>query len=149
MNVNKQITVSQFNLHRETGVLYWDFLLYPTQYHLTHISRKQHAPIQRKKVDVFDFLHFHTRRAPKCPEESCILKILKKNLGVLWRPPKVSNFGLFECWAVHFFLIQKLQNSKKLRLIIDNQGLIYLPITKSPGLLAPTAENPAMNYEWK
>jgi hypothetical protein len=45
------------------------------------------------------------------------------------------------------FLIQKLQNSKKLRLIIDNQGQIYLPITKSPSLLAPTAENPAMNYE--
>jgi hypothetical protein len=44
-------------------------------------------------------------------------------------------------------LIQKLQNSKKLRLIIDNQGLIYLSITKSPGLLAPTAENPAMNDE--
>jgi hypothetical protein len=45
------------------------------------------------------------------------------------------------------FFIQKLQNSKKLRLIIDNKGLIYLPITKSLGLLAPMAENLAMNYE--
>jgi hypothetical protein len=45
------------------------------------------------------------------------------------------------------FFDKNLQNSKKRRLIIDNQGLIYLPITKSLGLLAPTAENPAMNYE--
>jgi hypothetical protein len=27
----------------------------------------------------------------------------KKNLGARWWPPKVSNFELFECWAVHFF----------------------------------------------
>jgi hypothetical protein len=62
----------------------------------------------------------------------------------------VATAQSFQFWAFgggSLFLIQKLQNSKKLRLIIDNQGLIYLPIIKSPGLLAPTAENPAMNYE--
>jgi hypothetical protein len=56
-----------------------------------------------KKVDTFDFLYFHISRAPKCPEESFIYRILKKNLGARWWPPKVSNFELFECWAVHLF----------------------------------------------
>jgi hypothetical protein len=31
-----------------------------------------------KKVDISDFLHFHIRRAPKCPEESFINRISKK-----------------------------------------------------------------------
>jgi hypothetical protein len=40
--------------------------------------------------------------------QSVLKKVLyskswKKNPGALWRPPKVSNFGLFECWTVHFF----------------------------------------------
>jgi hypothetical protein len=34
-----------------------------------------------KKVDIFDFFHFHIRRAPKYPEESFIYRISKKNLG--------------------------------------------------------------------
>jgi hypothetical protein len=69
-----------------------------------------------------------------------------------WRPVVAAQS--FQFWAFlvlggPLFLIQKLQNSKKLRLINDILSLIYLPITKSPGLLAPTAENPAMNYELK
>jgi hypothetical protein len=60
-----------------------------------------------------------------------------------------QSFQFWAFWVLggSLFLLQKLQNFKKLRLIIDNQSLVYLPITKSPGLLAPTAENPAMNYE--
>jgi Reverse transcriptase (RNA-dependent DNA polymerase) len=65
----------------------------------THIARKQHAPIQRKKVDVFDFLHFHTRRAPKCPEESCILKILAPCGG----RPKFPSLGFLSVGRFTFF----------------------------------------------
>jgi hypothetical protein len=32
----------------------------------------------KKKVGVFDFLHFHTRRSYKCPEERCVHRISKK-----------------------------------------------------------------------
>jgi hypothetical protein len=41
--------------------------------------------------------------------------------------------------------IKRLKRPKRPGL--ETPGLIYLSITKSPGLFAPTAENPAMNYE--
>jgi hypothetical protein len=59
----------------------------------------------------------------------------------------VSKVGLLECWVLggSFFFTQKLLNSKKLRLIIHNQGLIYLPIENIPGLFEPMTENSALS----
>jgi hypothetical protein len=88
----------------------------------THITRKLPVPIQRKKVDVFDFLHFHIRRAPKCPEESFIYRISKKNLSARWWPPKVSKVSNFSRSASTNFLPAQI-TSQRVQLVIYRANL--------------------------
>jgi hypothetical protein len=59
-----------------------------------------------KKVDIFDFLHFHISRAPKCPEESFIYRISKKILAVGGGRPKFPILSFLSVGRFTFFDIK-------------------------------------------
>jgi hypothetical protein len=84
------------------------------------------------------FPSIHTRR-------KFHLQNFEKESWCQWSRPKFPILGFLSVGRFTFFDTKTPKLLKKTS--IDNQGLIYLPITKSSGLLAPTVKNRAMNYE--
>lgn len=59
---------------------------------------------------------------------------------------QISAFGLL---GGSLFLIQTFKKPIIFQLEIDHQGPFYLPMPKSPGLIAPTARDLDLNLEEK
>jgi hypothetical protein len=61
-------------------------------------------------VEVFDFLHFHTRRASKCLVTISTHSYYKNEFGAPWRPIYAPHFAFFG-WVDFFFLHLNLKMS--------------------------------------